>query len=359
MRLAGSPEEGEVIDYARRQLEAWGYRVEVQPFPASSELLRSGSLTVQGASGRAFKAQPFVGAASGDVRGPLVDAGTGQQEEFPSEAAGAVVLIQRRDVTFQDMVSRARSAGAAAVVIANKEPGRFLAGFRPRVELPVVDIDQADGQVLRELLASGPAQVSLHVDGVRQMTAHNVVARPADGPCRTLSGGHYDSVPVAPGATDNASGAAVVLDLARAAAAAGLTGDCFALFGAEEIGLVGSAYLVAHLSATEKRQLAAVFNYDVVAGDAMAVVIGDEALAQQALALGQTAGLDVEIGRLPEGASSDHASFLKAGIPALMLTVDDLGIIHTARDTLANLRPAPLETIANLGFALLSEVGGP
>ncbi len=65
--------------------------------------------------------------------------------------------------------------------------------------------------------------------------------------------------------------------------------------------------------------------------------------------------MDVVRSSLPENASSDHASFLDAGIPALMLTTE-FGLSHTEEDTLANLEPALLEPIATLGFALLQEV---
>lgn len=68
----------------------------------------------------------------------------------------------------------------------------------------------------------------------------NVVALPeAAGPHPALVAAHYDSVPFSPGADDNASAVAVLLEAARAAAGAGADVG-FVAFNAEEEGLMGS-----------------------------------------------------------------------------------------------------------------------
>ena len=328
----------------------------MQAFPATTpDWLRPTTFTVELPQRRELLAVAFEGGAEGEVSGRLVDAGTGREEDFPAEAAGAIVLIQRKDVLFSDMARRAQDAGAVAIVVANREPGIFLAAIDPPSSLPAAGIDQAEGEALRELLTGGPVQVSLRIER-EDVTAHNVIARPDSGECRTLSGGHYDTVPWAPGANDNASGSALVLELARAAAAAGLSGHCFALFGAEEPGLVGSAFFVAELSGEEREALAVYFNYDVVAGDAPPLLVGGGELLDRAEALAGRTGVDLAAGSLPEGASSDHASFLEADIAALMLTTE-FRLAHTEEDTLANLDAALLEPIATLGFALLQEAG--
>lgn len=355
-RLAGSPEEAEAAAYAREQFESWGYRVEVQPFSASdARVVRFADLDVEEPEERGLAAIAFGGSGLGEVSGPLVEAGTGREEDFSAEVAGAIVLIQRQDVFFTDMERRARQAGAAGVIVANKEPRLFRGTVEPAGELPIAGVSQDDGEALRTLLAAGPAEVRLSVPS--EVRGSNVFARPPSGRCRTLTGGHYDTVPWADSATDNASGSAVVLELARVTAAAGLTEHCFMLFGAEEEGLVGSRHFVSQLSEQERADLEAVITYDVVAGDTELVAIGDDGLVQQAVALGQAAGQSVRVSMLPEGASSDFASFLDAGLPALMLTVDDFGIIHTPLDTFENLRPEPLGPAAELGLALLREVG--
>jgi aminopeptidase YwaD len=354
-RVAGSPQEEEAVAYAREQFERWGYEVELQPFAAAgSDRMRLATLTVETLEETELRAVAFEGSPSGEVRGPLVDAGTGREEEFPAEAAGAVVLIQRGDVLFVDMARRAQAAGALAVVVANREPGRFRGEVDPPSELPVVNIDQSDGELLRALLTRGSVEVDLNVRA--EVTAHNVIARPDSGQCRTLSGGHHDSVPWSPGANDNASGSGVVLEVARAAAVAGLAGHCFVLFGAEELGLLGSAFFVSQLTEEEREELDAFLNFDVTGTDARPLVAGDAVLLARAGALAERAGLDVEFSSLPYEIPSDHRNFLDEGIAALVLHTPDPDLANTPEDTLANLEPISIEAVAALGFALLEEM---
>lgn len=355
-RVAGSPQEEESVAYAREQFEQWGYEVEVQPFVAAgADRMRFATLTVETLEARELRAVAFQGSASGEVHGWLVDAGTGLEEEFPPETAGALVLIQRGDVLFSDMVDRAREAGAIAVVVANREPVRFSGELAPPSELPVVNIDHADGELLRDLLERGAVEAELNVRA--EVTAHNVIARPESGECRTLSGGHHDSVPWSPGANDNASGSGVVLELARAASAAGLSEHCFVLFGAEELGLLGSEYFVSQMTVEEQDELDVFFNYDMAGGDVRPMVAADETFLDWVDALADEMGLDVELSSEPYEVPSDHRSFLDAGMVAFVLHTPDYDVMHTPEDTLANLESASIEVVAALGFALLQETG--
>ena len=361
-RIAGSPAVDAAATYAAEQFRGWGYDVELQEFTATGPgTLRYTTITVEQDATvdqdapLELAAVAFGGGGAGVVSGMLVDAGTGLPADFPPEAAGAIVLIQRLDVTFADMARRAEEAGALGFLVANKEPGLFPGRIEPETSLPAAAIDQADGEALRELLAAGPVELTLKVRA--EVQARNVVARPPSGRCRTVSGGHYDGVPWADGANDNASGSALVLELARAVAAAGLTDHCFALFDAEELGLLGSAFFIEELTDAERDELEVMFNHDASAGFVPLQLIGSAALTDEARALATQLGFDSTITQLSERASSDHASFLEAGIPALMLTAAGKGTIHTSADTLANLIEESLAPILELGFALLEARG--
>lgn len=71
----------------------------------------------------------------------------------------------------------------------------------------------------------------------------NVVALPRGAKRVTLIGAHYDSVPGCPGADDNASAVAVMLEAAKALVGAPVG---FVAFNAEEEGLLGSFDFVEH-----------------------------------------------------------------------------------------------------------------
>lgn len=357
-RVAGSPQQDATVEYARELLEGWGYVVEVQDFPAEgADLQRYATVTVDEPRQLEMIAVGMFDSPSGRVRALLIDAGTGQPEDFPVDAAGAIVLIQRLDVPFLDMATRALEAGAGGVIIANREPGRFPGILDPPVDIITVAIDQADGEALRELLAAGQVEVEVNVR--ETVTGRNVIARPESGVCRTMSGGHYDSVPWSPGAYDNASGSAIVLELARSAAVAGLSDHCFMLWGGEEGGLLGSRFLVSALTEAELDVLEGVFNYDAAAGPGQPQLIGATALSDRAKELADGLGQDAVVTVLPQNTGSDQFAFLEKGIAALMLTAPDAGTLHTPSDTFDNLITASLQPIADLGFAILQGFDSP
>ena len=115
-------------------------------------------------------------------------------------------------------------------------------------------------------------RVDLQADEVRTTNVIGVV--PGHDPTRAseamVVGAHYDHVgrsggAVHPGADDNASGTAVVLELARAFATAGGASRTlvFVLFSGEEIGLLGSRHYVRNPTIPIERTVAMI-NFDMV-----------------------------------------------------------------------------------------------
>ncbi|GAB3760277.1 hypothetical protein GCM10028864_48490 [Microlunatus parietis] len=167
---------------------------------------------------------------------------------------------------------------------------------------------------------------------VRAGTSANVIAdSPGLDPARdhVVIGAHLDTVARAPGAEDNASGIAVLLELARLA---GLEPPDvpvrFVAFGAEEprgdgdaLHHFGSQQLVADLSAAERRAIRGMVSLDRVGVPAERVPVcraGDRGadLQDQLLAAARSAKIRT---RACEDRASDHWSYQKAGIPAARL----------------------------------------
>lgn len=353
-RLSGSDAEMAAVDYARSELERYGYAVEVQAFTGSGpDFYRPARITTSAVEGEIVAAS-LNQTPAGEMTARLVEAGNGARSDFPEGTVGAIVLIQRGVVTFNDMARNAEAAGAAGVIIANRERGPFIGEIDPPTDLPVVAIGLDEGEALRAALARGAVQVTIEVEPLTGFTAYNVIARPQGGACRTVSGGHLDSVPWTPGANDNASGSALVLELARAAAVAGLEGHCFALFGAEEQGLLGSAFFVSQLRAEERAALEAFYDYDVVAADARVLALGSTVLVDRADEVARATGLVIDLSRVADEIASDHLSFIQAGIPSVIVTTPDFSLIHTVDDTVENLSTESLADLTRLAFALLT-----
>ena len=169
-----------------------------------------------------------------------------------------------------------------------------------------------------------------------------------------LATAHLDSINLAggptapaPGADDNASGSAGVLEMARVLAAHPAAHDLrLILFGGEEEGLHGSNQYVAALPASERARIRAVVNMDMIAtlNTPRLTVLLEGAAVSQALmtdlatAAATYTSLTVQTSLNPF--ASDHVPFIKALLPAV-LTIEGTdsanGNIHTANDTLAHI----------------------
>jgi aminopeptidase YwaD len=262
-----------------------------------------------------------------------------------------VALIKRGTLRFGDKVANAAGAGASGVIVYNDVPGRLQGGSLGASQpIPAAAISNDDGQRLADQLAAGtPLTVSLTVDAnVVHGSSTNVVAElPAVGlqsgasaggaPGRAVViGAHLDSVAAGPGANDDGSGSAVLLELARTLAEAPNAARpyrvTFVLFGAEELGLYGSRYYVANLPDAERQSIVAMLNLDMVGVGQAWRFGGSDDLVQSALGAATDLGERGLPLRGPLGSASDHASFQSVGIPALFLYRTDDPNYHTAND---------------------------
>jgi Zn-dependent M28 family amino/carboxypeptidase len=171
---------------------------------------------------------------------------------------------------------------------------------------------------------------------------------------RVLVTAHLDSInavdgpaAAAPGADDNGSGAAGLLEIARVFSGRRTTHDlCLILFGGEEQGLFGSRQYVKALARAERDRIRAVINMDMIGAlnTPAPTVLLEGAQTSQVLiddlatAAATYTSLAVQTSLHPF--ASDHVPFIDASIPAV-LTIEGAdrgnGNVHTANDTLAHI----------------------
>ena len=132
----------------------------------------------------------------------------------------------------------------------------------------------------------------------------------------------------------------------------------FVLFGAEELGLFGSKAYVDSLTAEEREAVVAMLNLDVPGSGDIADLEGTLDLVREVLEIAEAKGIDVRIGVMPAGASSDHATFMEAGIPAVMFLADDLSRIHSPQDRTEFIQPERMGEAAVLAIGLLDLLAG-
>jgi aminopeptidase YwaD len=356
-RSSGTEREKRAAEFVADRLRGLGFDVSLQEFSVGSQAGREARLVTTSASPGTVPSLPLGNSAAARVQGRLVVAGIGRTGDFPPEARGSVALIKRGEITFEEKVKNAAAAGATGAVIYNSEAGTFL-GTLQSASIPAVTIPLEDGERLMGVATVGDLRVELEVGAVSASTSQNVVAKPPGKECETVTGGHYDSVPQAPGASDNASGTAAVLEIASVIASRNqMASHCFVLFGAEELGLIGSRHYVSTLDNAAKERLKAMLNLDMVGvGDEAWWLIGSEDMVKRMGDLADGLNIDTTSSELIRGLSSDHASFISAGVPSIMFHRWEDNLLHTPQDVTSRVNPTYLEEAARMGVALLESL---
>lgn len=189
-------------------------------------------------------------------------------------------------------------------------------------------------------------------------TSQNVVARhPNEDPSLPLViiGAHYDSVPFGPGANDNGSGTATMVEVARELAWSPVPNVAvrYVAFGAEEIGLLGSEAYARQLSREDRARLRVMISIDMMAVGEQPAFGGSEPWLSEALARAASQGyeplnLSGFLRRL-----SDHASFLDAGLPAMMFHWVEDPYYHTRFDVSENVQPWSMDLMGAIAIELV------
>jgi Zn-dependent M28 family amino/carboxypeptidase len=201
-------------------------------------------------------------------------------------------------------------------------------------------------------------QTRLQTLTVGDKPTHNVIAdKPGHGSGTrgvVIATAHLDSINLqggpaapAPGADDNGSGSAGVLEIARVFQNHRSVHDLrLILFAGEEEGLFGSKHYVATLDSAEKARIRSVVNMDMIASlnsPTHSVLLEGAPVSRATIdglsgAASTYTKLAVEVSLNPF--ASDHVPFIDAGVPAV-LTIEGAdntnGNIHSDKDTLEKL----------------------
>lgn len=354
-RVAGTPGELRAAEYAIAQFRAFGYETELMSFEFDGDRFRAGEVRL---AGRAIEALTMAGSPGGSVEAPSAYVGLADPAGIAGQdLSGRIAVAERGGLSFAAKYEHVRAAGAVGLVVVNNQPGPFSGNLTLAAAFPVVSVAREDGQSLLDAARAGQT-LSITTPGTTALTtAYNVIARPpGESRCDIIVGGHYDSVPGTPGANDNASGAANVIELARALAVpAPRQGLCIALFGAEESGLYGSKALAERLAAASALPRYMI-NLDVTGIGSRVEVIGESPAATRALELARQAGIEAVPSSLPPNTGSDHMSFADLGVETVFFTSGDFSTIHSPLDTPDAIQPAILDAIGDAALLLILDL---
>lgn len=303
-RQSGTEGAAQTVQYIRGQLEAAGLDPTVQSFPFAffKELADPvAEFPPQVARASEFSTMSYSG--SGDVTGTIVPtldivdppgptastshSGCTADDFAPAPDEPAIALIQRGTCTFAEKALAAQAAGYDAAIIFNEgQEGRTetlngtLGGTG--VTIPVLGASWALGKELYDAAtAPGGATARIVTQTVSEnRTGYNVVATTPTGRSDrvVLAGAHTDSTSDGPAVNDDGTGVALLLGTAKAFDDQGIAPRNrvrFGFWGAEEEGLVGSAYYASQLSSSQTKNIAVNLAFDMLASDNAARLVYD------------------------------------------------------------------------------------
>jgi hypothetical protein len=270
-------------------------------------------------------------------------------------AAGRMAMPEPQPRKATPVEPRAFDADAAIADV------RALEAFGPRAGGSAAEARAAE--YLRDRLTSLGLQARVEEFSLTGgAKSRNVVARIAGSSESVLVlGGHYDTKPPSPGANDNASGCAALLEIATILSAEPIVPTVeIVFFGSEEIvgsdpddHHFGSRHRVTQMSAAERARTIGMISVDMVGFGpdfhSRTMGKGPMTLSDMLLARARAAGVRMTYRRDP-GASgwSDHEAYELAGIPVSWIEWRDDPVYHTARDTAGHLSPAKIATAGTL-----------
>jgi hypothetical protein len=316
--------------------------------------------------------------SEGGSRGPM-----GAGNAYP--AAGAAVAVVDRDslVSMVRFLSTDPATGQSRTrFVLREEPLRLVA------DSLAARLSRYTGFPVERFsypIESGSSAI-MAIDS--SYTAEDLIARlPGNG---TVSGvflvtAHFDAIGLrtpgwtanwrtwaAPGADDNATGVATVLEAARALSRLDLPFDVmFVLFSGEELGLLGSEAFVSALPGFDTGRIIGVLNCDMIgypfggrpAGTVVSNPFSDwlsDLIVESAAASDPSFPLAVVS---PGPSNSDHAPFWRASIPGVMFVepLEENMLIgspyyHTLADTLGNVDFEQVERMANIVLTFIDRI---
>ncbi|MEC4812389.1 MAG: M28 family peptidase [Scytonema sp. PMC 1069.18] len=350
-RVTGTAVMEKASAYLSQEYRKAGYVTEVQTFtyPKFEDLGSNITINKEIIEGRALN-----GSVAGNHNAPVVVVpGVGQQDDFAAvNVKGAIAIVRRGEIRFSQKAKNATEAGAVGLVIVNNKPGNLYGTLGEEVKIPVLSLSREEGNSLIQEARKPSINANLKVDTQqRVVTGRNIIAhlQGVTQP-KIILGAHYDSVSGSPGANDNASGTAVVLDIARRLSNTPTARQAwFISFDGEEDGLQGSRAFVKQAEPQFLSGLKAMMNFDMVGINDKLGIGGTSSLT----AFARNVEPEVQIFGSHSG-SSDHASFAAKNVPVLFFYRGQDPNYHSPNDK--NIDPKLLNKTTQAGLDIIQRI---
>ncbi|TNF45521.1 M28 family peptidase [bacterium] len=348
-RFIGNKGHRVASSYLEKLLHSWGLWVKVHPFTVDITLPQKWSLEID--TGRGFErvdTLPGIGAPTvNKLEADIQYVGHAREEDYASlnECEGKVHLAKLWKNHETAKVREAALNGARALIWYNDYFDELYSGACDYSLAPIPGIS-VKKSVAKKVLERGGGRVRLWIKSRRRkIRCRNIESGrgPASGRHAILTA-HYDSRPQTPGASDDASGIAVMLAFIRSGGDADLPfGIRYFFADCEEEGCVGAEHYAARLYRTNLlKEISCLVNLDAVGWPNLCVItrdretVLDEGLAHLASDVLDGMGYQIERVRSKTG-KSNHTPFAVRGVPSLWLSDYPNHIRHSAMDNVFNI----------------------
>jgi Zn-dependent M28 family amino/carboxypeptidase len=361
-RLGGSESERVAAELTREALADVGARnARLDEFELTG-WQRGSSHLVLGDHGTRIETFALPKSPSMTKKGEFIDLGDGLPRDFENhDVSGKVVMVSSgvpdshpRYVHRREKYDMAVEQGAVGFVYRNHQSGclprsgSVSSKDGPIGSIPAVGISKEDG--LRVTRLAGGEEVTLSVDAnIGPTTSQNVHAELGpETDERVLVTAHVDGHDVSESAADNGGGVATVVEIVANLAPREDELDTqiqFSVYGAEEFGLLGSAY---DAETTNTDTIKAVLNHDVMGltRNLRFNTNGFDVLEYLARQVCTEFQHPLSVNR-QLALSSDHWRYVERGVPGIFVAnrfkdSGGRGFILTPEDTLDKIDPRNL-----------------
>ncbi len=362
-RPAGSENDMKAMKYIKTYFEGLGLEVSVQEYPVKTAITLSQGLWIT-KTGEALEcsAMPMKGTTGPDgVTGPMLYLESTDEEYLTPAVEGKIILTDDLKGSSHEHFRKYKPLGFIIHESkAKTKPQHYygnISDAKPYGEWAAVRVSYDTAQ---RLVKDKVSEMKLLVDSEKMdELSYNIVAEvkgSKNSDEMVLIGGHYDSMPGIDGASDNAAGTAMVMELARVFSETGCDRTLrFIAFGNEEMGMYGSynyAHKLKHESdkadnkdGSELNKIRLCINIDVqgsLVGKNTATLMGPPELKDSVRLLAKESGIVFETKE--ELYDSDGLSFSSLGVPSVSFArrsgIDVM--MHTVEDTIDYLGVGPL-----------------
>jgi len=385
-RFGGTEGERQAAEFAKAKLEAYGLsNVHTEPVDYIGWTRGEAKLEILSPLYKVISCISLPHSPPAELEGAIVDMGDGAPEDFDRRAAeiqGKIVLTtsdvspkgSKRWIHRSEKYGRSLLAGATGFIFVNHYPGYGPAtggiGYKGEALVPGISVSKEDGAFIQRLIKrKGEVRIRLTTtDRSEPMTSWNIIG---DLPGKqnpdqiVMLGCHIDGHDISQGAEDPASGAVAVIEAARVLAEYAPELACtvrFALWGIEEIGLLGSKQY-AQTHADELSNIRFYLNMDSAGStrNNRDIVLNEWPELQPLLeSWAEEMALEFAVGQ-SVSAHSDHFPFFMAGVPTAGIqsaerSMEGRGYGHTMYDTVDKVDLTSLREAATLAARIALRV---